>query len=365
MGWFSWLWGDDDPLSEVDPSLRKFLDQQAPRDNKPAPSHAKSQTTDRPPPDDHNYRSQVGLSLSEKVDDALARKDAAARKEQTQAEDRPLPKESLFQDGRYKDVWKSYRPLSEAEQAGKSDQEKLQDIASGFRERQAQIGRAALENCSNEQYAVHDCFRNGGWGSRMTMCKAENRELERCVTMQRKFLKALGYSSLYERSEEESERIQMHADALYHHMLDQEKAINEAKEKGLPPPELLPLIKPGQGQNAAAEPPQNIYDGYQPPPAGAVSFATLPKPLQERYTKERFEGLDGPELELAKQELDQELAMKQDLVKRFDEQYRKERRERLQRQAEGRERMSDKIKRWFDMRDWSKADEEDAKNARN
>lgn len=360
MGLWTWFRGDNDPLKDIDPALRRYLEKEAPKQYKPTPNDVTQSEPRDQSPRHQSFRDEK--SFSQQLDDALTTGELVTQKEQI--ESRPLPKEAVFRDGRYKDLWKNYRPLAETEEAGKSDQEKLLDLAGGYRERQADIGRAAMENCSNEQWAVHECFRSGGWASRMTMCRSENRELENCVMMQRKFLRALGYMSLYERPEEESEKIQLHADTLYRRMLEQEKAIDEAKAKGLPPPELPSLMISAQRQDQGSLGPQaqalqtQAEEEFQPPSVGPVTFATLPQHLQEKYQRERFEGLEGPRLELAKQELDQEIAMKHTLVSRLDDRYQTERRDRLQRQTEGRERMSDKVKRWLDFRDWSKVDEE-------
>lgn len=54
----------------------------------------------------------------------------------------------------------------------------------GYNQRKAGIGRAALENCALEQEDVNECFRNGGVKARLTMCRAENRKLDRCYTVQ-------------------------------------------------------------------------------------------------------------------------------------------------------------------------------------
>lgn len=59
--------------------------------------------------------------------------------------------------------------------------------------------------------------------------------------MQR-FLKALGYLSTLDRPAEVDEKIQMHADTLYHRMLDQEAAIEVAKAEGRPIPTFAPLM---------------------------------------------------------------------------------------------------------------------------
>ncbi len=326
----SWLWGKkDDPLKDLDPGLKEFLRKEAPKQYTPGSSKADEA---------QSYRAQVGIA-----DPSQDQRNRDAP-EAVSPEDRPLPKESLFQDGRYKHIWKNYRPQGEAEEAGKSDQEKLMDIVSGYKERQAQIGRTAMESCSNEQFAVHECFRSGSWSARMTMCRAENRQLERCIVMQSRFLRALGYLSIYERPVEETDRIQMHADTLYHQMLEQEKLIKEAKEKGEKPPEFGPLMKESREEGTTMS---KVTEGGL---VQSVSWNTLPPEAKERLTKQRLSGLEGPRLELAKAELDQEIAVNAVMVQLLDDRYMTERRERLQRLEKGQERLSDKIKRWFDLR---------------
>lgn len=54
----------------------------------------------------------------------------------------------------------------------------------GYKERKAQIGRAAVENCVEEQMAIGECYEKGSYARRMAMCRPENRAFERCYTMQ-------------------------------------------------------------------------------------------------------------------------------------------------------------------------------------
>ena len=345
----SWLWSywskKDDPLADLDPTLREFLEKESPSKYNPSATPSASQS----------YRQQLGLSHnSPEAQHSAAHASStpssgtlAAPHAATSSSDRPLPAESLFPDGRYKDLWSTYRPAREVAEAGKSDSEKLLDIVAGYKERQAGVGRAALENCADEQWAVHECFRSGGWRARMQMCRQENRGLERCVLLQSRFLRALGYLSMYERSQEDSERIQMHADVLYHRMLEEERAIKEAKERGeqVPVGTAAALIEPIEGHG-----PPVVGEDSVRPRVGTVQYETLPDAVKAKVRKARFEGLDGQELELAQREMDQEIAVNQVLIQQLDERYTTERRERLQRLAEGRERMSDKVKRWFDMR---------------
>ena len=95
-----------------------------------------------------------------------------------------MPPESLYPDGRYAHLWTSYKPLSVIEAESKSDQEKLLDVLEGYKDRKAQIGRAAVENCVEEQMTLNDCWDKGRWTDRMTMCRKENRAFERCYIMQ-------------------------------------------------------------------------------------------------------------------------------------------------------------------------------------
>ena len=169
-----WPWGstDDeksqDPMRDLDPSLRDFLKKESPvkyrSSNPPSTEHA------APPP-------QKQPELASK-----ARTTSAQHSEQK--DERKVPPESLFQDGRYAHIWKHYRPQAEIENENKSDQEKIMDIIDGFKHRKTEIGKAALESCALEQWEVSECMRNGGLKDRMTMCRTENRRFDRCYTMQ-------------------------------------------------------------------------------------------------------------------------------------------------------------------------------------
>ena len=165
MGWF---WGkneskppNSDPLRDLDPSLRDFLSKESPIKYKPAP----------PPPQQQSPNptsSQPSTTTSPEP-----------------SSDTPhVPSESLYPDGRYAHLWANYKPLSAIEAESKTDQEKLLDVLEGYKERKAQIGRAAVENCVEEQLALNDCYDNGAWKQKMMMCRSENRAFERCYSMQ-------------------------------------------------------------------------------------------------------------------------------------------------------------------------------------
>lgn len=173
MGWFDGLFGSSessanqrssDPLSQLDPKLRQFLERESPV----------------------KYLASKG---DEAVADAAQQPVTAQKAEQASASaaaaGRPaVPAQSLYQDGRYAALWKTYRPLAEIEAETKSDDERLMDVLDGYQERREQIGRAALENCALEQIDWNTCIRSGPLSSRMTMCHAEMKKFERCYTMQ-------------------------------------------------------------------------------------------------------------------------------------------------------------------------------------
>ncbi len=171
MGWFSgWFGSNDspatssnnDPLRDLDPTLRDFLEKESP---------VKYQTS-APPPRPPPQPAPVPTSEQPSTNDTTSTTAPA------------VPPESLYQDGRYAHLWSSYKSRGEVEAASKSDQEKLMDVLEAYKSRKAMIGKAALENCAFEQAAMSDCYMNGSWKSRMTMCRAENGAFSRCYTMQ-------------------------------------------------------------------------------------------------------------------------------------------------------------------------------------
>ena len=257
MGWF---WDrnppppssvqENDPLRNLDPSLREFLEKESPVKYKPAPAPpSSSPSTTRP-------------SL-------------ASPTSQTNPSPPVVPKESLYQDGRYAYLWKNYRPQSEIEAEGKSEQEKLSDVLEGYKERKAQIGRAAAENCAFEQAAVDECYERGSYTDKLFMCRTESRAFDRCYNMQSRFLKALGFLSTYDRPASVDEEIQMHADTLFHRLLDQERAIEAAKTAGEPAPTFPPILAP-----AADKTPRGFRDATIQA-ATAAPATPPPPPLQQ------------------------------------------------------------------------------------
>lgn len=163
--WNSWF-GErsDDPLSKLDPNVRKFLEKESP-----------VKFNSKKAQDDAAAQQQQAV-------EARAQAEAAAKaaKEDPNA----VPRESLFQDGRYAHLWKTYRPQAEVENETKTDQEKLHDVLEAFKSRKHAIGAAAMENCAEEQMDWSDCMRSGSIRARMFMCRDEVRKFESCYNMQ-------------------------------------------------------------------------------------------------------------------------------------------------------------------------------------
>jgi hypothetical protein len=214
-----WLWGSGESSEnkdKLDPSLRDFLDAEAPSGNSPTlPSKPRSK-----PAEDTNPAQRLSA-------------DNPTPSETPAAPASPVvPPESQFQDGRYAHLWKNYTPQHILVDRSKSEQDKLRDIVDAYNDRRAAIGRAAMENCALEYLEQFECMKAPSWWQAATVCRTETRKFNKCYETQAKFLKALGYLTMDARSPEEDERIQMHADKLYQQLMQQEAQIEQAKEEG-------------------------------------------------------------------------------------------------------------------------------------
>jgi hypothetical protein len=313
-----WLWGSDssdgskpalqntDPLRDLDPSLRSFLEKESPVKYK----------TSQPPPEPPTDVPKADPTTDE----------PSAPKVPT-----------LFPDGRYAHLWKNYKPLSSIEAATKSDQDKLLDVVAGYRDRRVQIGVAALTNCAMEQWDLNECFHTGGFKARMTMCRAENRKFERCYVMQSRFLRALGYLSTYDRPPEVDEEIQMHADKLYHRMLERERLVEEAKAKGEAQPVFPPLMD-------RASP--NFSTGGQQEEGAELALPKALDSLQPRVKKEmraRLKGLTPEEKDIEERAIEMEMQAGEILAKQLSKVYEETGENRAKRKEQGRQTFGDRI----------------------
>ena len=153
MGWF---WGSkDDPVENLDLGLREYLEHEAPK-------YA-------PPP---------------RVPSQDAPKTDSQGQSQSQTSSQPVPNASLFPDGRYAHLWKTYTPPQEENVETKG----AERVIGKEKERKDTVQRAAMENCALEHEALTYCFQTGNWQkqlkARVTLCSEENSTFSRCFTTQ-------------------------------------------------------------------------------------------------------------------------------------------------------------------------------------
>lgn len=346
MGWFEGWFGsgnsnESDPLRNLDPKLREFLEKESPIKYTTS-SEQQSQPLQPPQPQPQTKPTK-----------------------DTDGEEKPaVPRESLYQDGRYAHLWKSYRPLSTVEAETKTDHEKLMDVLDAYKERKAHIGRAALENCADEQMDWNLCMKEGDWSKRVTMCREEVQKFERCYMTQsvcpltrfldsgerrfadeilQRLLKALGYISTYDRPPEVDEQIQMRADSIYHRMLEQEAAVEKAKAEGQPVPTFPPLFS---GQKAPTTATAKTRDATPaaPGPAESVNLPAEPGPNTLKEWKEKLEKLPEKDRAAEEEALRAEYRAKLELAGRVQSIWQDQAKEREARKAEGKETIGDRVR---------------------
>ncbi|KAE9966990.1 hypothetical protein EG327_011648 [Venturia inaequalis] len=217
-----WPWGSasqtSNEVKNLDPSLREMLDNQ---NSKPLVPPPKPETP---------YLDQV-TTAPKPSETTTTAADSAPK----------VPPQSQFQDGRYAKLWENYKPLAQVEDATKTDQQRMRDLMEDQESKKAFLGMMALENCAMEQWAEHECLTGPVSVSRALLCRDENRAFSRCFETQSKLLKALGYMSVINQPEE-AEKVQMHADRLWQRIVEQEKAIDEAKKNDQPIPHFQPVL---------------------------------------------------------------------------------------------------------------------------
>ncbi|KAK5678416.1 hypothetical protein LTS10_008859 [Elasticomyces elasticus] len=333
-----WLWGDstasaqpNDAYSKLDPALRDFLDKESPLKYE-GPSKPKAS----PDAASNEFRSQLGWTEPAPTTEQASTTPA-------------VPPESLYQDGRYAHLWKNYRPRAEIEAASQTEADKLRSVIAAYNDRRAAIGRAAVENCVMEQLAERECWESGNLRDMMNMCRGPNRQFMRCYTMQSRFLKALGYLGL-ERSEEEEERIQMHADRLYHEMLARETAAEEARKSGLEAPILPPLISRESATAALGADSAYAQAEKRTEELGSSSGLKLADytPERQEQIKKQLASLNTrEERELEMQLIAAERRAQLEIAERIQERFAEERKSRADRRERGRESVGDTIKRMW------------------
>jgi hypothetical protein len=314
-----WLWGSSDTPSDknkLDASLREFLDKEAPTGQRPSlPSRPIPRPTNPPKP--------------------------------TMNEPEPppapaVPPQSQFQDGRYAHLWKNYTPQQVLEDRGKTEQDRLRDLVDAYNDRKASIGRIALENCALEYMAQFECFKSPSWMQASTMCRTESQKFNRCYDMQSKFLKALGYLTMEERSDEESERIQMHADKLYQQMMEQEALIEKAKEEGKPIPKFESVLSK---RNVTRAMPSTSTTTPRVEADEENDVWSHIKASSRREYEKKLAELPPEEQEIERSALLGELRAQTGMAKKVEETFVEERINRMKRKESGQATIGDTIKR--------------------
>ncbi|CAK7220799.1 hypothetical protein SBRCBS47491_004311 [Sporothrix bragantina] len=336
MGWFDSVFGggssgsSSDPLAKLDPKLREFLEKESPLKYQQQQEQQQQQQQQQ-----QKQKQQQAQQSQPPTQQPTAASSQSA-----------VPSESLYQDGRYADLWKTYRPLAAVEADTKNEHERLMDVLDAYKDRRAQIGRTALENCALEQIEWNECIKTGPLSSRMTMCHEEMKKFERCYNMQSRLLKALGYLNTYGRSAEMDERIQLHADTLYHRMLQQEAEIEKAKAEGRPAPALdfatnIALPKAGV---AAASPTAPAV-----PAAPAVPIEndlSIPEDLRKQFA-EKLAKLPAAERSAEEAALRAELVAHAEMSTRVTELRAAQQAAREQRKADGKATLKDRVSGLF------------------
>ena len=163
--------------------------------------------------------------------------------------------------------------------------------------------------------------------------------------MQSRFLRALGYLSAQNASPEEEERIQMHADKLYHEMLEQEREMMEGGEvsrnaqvgQAVIPSESTTQALGEESAWARARR-KALVDGS---PKHLADFPVE----KQREVKERLKTLTPAEREVELQLMAAESRAMKEYTDQIVEQLQEDKRQRDERREQGQETVGDSLKR--------------------
>ncbi|KAH7078341.1 hypothetical protein FB567DRAFT_132950 [Paraphoma chrysanthemicola] len=325
-----WLWGSGGGSTDnLDSSLQDFLKKESPTGPRPS----------------------LPTATPKKSDESTTSPATSTPAASTEPEKPFVPPQSQFQDGRYAHLWKNYTPQNVLDDRGKNEQDKLRDLVDAYNDRRAGIGRIAMENCALEYMEQFECFRHPKtWLSMGTLCNAESRKFNRCYDMQSKFLKALGYLTMDERSPEEDERIQMHADKLYQQMLQQEAEIEKAEKEGREQPKFESLlsdraISRTTASNAAPRPATSTAADVGAEDESDV-WSQI-KPDSRRAYEEKFAKLPAQQQEMERIAVIGELKAQSGITKKVEQTFVEERINRMKRREAGQATIGDTIKYWW------------------
>ena len=144
----------------------------------------------------------------------------------------------------------------------------------------------------------------------------------------------------------------MHADTLFHRMLDQEEAIEKATAEGKPIPSFPPLIT-SRPRAAAATPTPTTATPAAPREKSldenTNQTADLPASVQAAL-KKRLEGLSEPERRVEEMAIKAEIQAGEQVAEQLGSIYDRQAEERRKRKEAGKERVGDWVSSIFGSR---------------
>ncbi|KAF8445346.1 hypothetical protein BGX38DRAFT_1094544 [Terfezia claveryi] len=207
-----------DPIASLEPSLREYLQSQYTKSRTTTSSTSTSASSNIPPSPSNN----------------------------------PPPTNNPSSYGtRYSHLWATYQPPYTTITPA-TEQEALTTIMRAHHTRKTLLTRTALENCSEIELALHECYRSGGLKGRLTNCSKQAKQLDDCYSTQVKLLRALGYMAEVGRERAVEESIQLHADRLYREKVREER---EAEER-------VGRRREGEGKVGEVEEVEEVEEGW-------------------------------------------------------------------------------------------------------
>lgn len=132
----------------------------------------------------------------------------------------------------------------------------------------------------------------------------------------------------------------MHADKLYHRMLEQEATMEKAKAEGLPIPTFESLLPTPDSAGSSSDP------ALPPVPTSVTTPAEL-KPSVQAQIEKRLKGLSPEQRAIEEKAIAAEIAVGQQLAGQIDEHRMEHDKARERRREKGQETLADKVTRWF------------------
>ena len=137
----------------------------------------------------------------------------------------------------------------------------------------------------------------------------------------------------------------MHADSLYHQMLEREKAVEEAKAAGLPIPTFPNLMTASGTPSTSPTQPRAVIDPQkeQPLPGDLEEL----KPKIKEQIRHRLKGLSPEEREIEERALQMEMAAGDTIGKQLGQLFEETGKAKRLRREQGKETVGDKISSLF------------------